>query len=103
MIRLKKVGVLSLAKFQGATSALIGLIAGIIMAVFSLVVNQFFSSFGDSIDIGGVGIFAGIGAVIGIPLLYGLIGFISGAIGGLLINIILKITGGLELFFEDDK
>ena len=35
------------------------------------------------------------------PILYGVIGFIGGAISALIYNFIAKLTGGLEFTLED--
>jgi hypothetical protein len=94
---LKSVGVLSAAKVSGALMALMGLIFGGIMALIS--------SVGIAINAQHNGpqfpAVLGIGAIVFVPIFYGIFGFIMGAIYAALYNFIAAIVGGLELEFED--
>jgi hypothetical protein len=95
---LKSVGVLSAAKVFGALMALLGLIIGGIMALISaagVAVNA--QQDGPQLP----AMFVGIGAVIFVPVFYGVVGFIMGAIYAALYNFIAGLAGGLELEFED--
>ena len=92
---LKKVGVLSVAKIMGAMQAVIGLLIGLFMgAIFSVmpmnnpdVPSWLAPSFG-------------IGAIVFAPVMYGIFGFIAGAIGGVVYNLFAGMVGGLELHLE---
>ncbi|HIH20100.1 TPA: hypothetical protein HA244_02425 [Candidatus Micrarchaeota archaeon] len=89
MAVLTKVGVMSMAKFMGAMGAIMGLIFGIIMAVF-------LSAVGTK---SGLGFFGGLG-VLGIlilPIAYGIGMFVAGAIYAFIMNVILGLVGGIEL------
>jgi hypothetical protein len=90
----RRVGVLSLAKVSGVLYALIGLIFGGLISLFSIVG----SSLGGSAakDAFG-GIMFGAAAVIIIPICYGLLGFIGSLIAGALYNVIAGMVGGIEL------
>ena len=47
------------------------------------------------------GLGVGFGFVIFAPLLYGIGGFIGGAINAVIYNVIAEITGGIRLEFDD--
>src|SRR5579862_2418598 len=84
---IKSVGVLSVAK-----------ILGLIYAPFFLLIGTLASLAGQH-----KGPFPGIFGVafaLFMPVFYGLIGFICGAIGALLYNLFAKLVGGFELELE---
>ena len=94
-----RVGPVSLAKFLGCLYSCIGLIIGLIVAVLAL----FGSAIGAAASDSGVpllGAFLGMGAVIALPILYGIIGVIGGLVVGFLFNIVASMTGGLEIGLE---
>jgi hypothetical protein len=72
---LTKIGVLSLGKVFGAIYALIGLIFGAIMTLMSLVGSSMMGNNGAI-----AGMMFGVGAIIALPIFYGIIGFIFGMI-----------------------
>ena len=93
-MRLKRIEPLSLGKLFGILYALMALIIGAFITVFSLVgiaVNS---------QAGLFGLIFGIGAIILLPIFYGIAGFLIGLIGALLYNLVAKWTGGIELEFE---
>ena len=91
MRRVSRIGVLSLGKVLGAMYGLMGLLGGIFLAIASF----FGAAFGDA---GGFGAFlGGIGAVVFLPLIYGVAGFVGGLLTGWLYNLIAGLTGGLEV------
>ncbi|MGH7784156.1 MAG: hypothetical protein ACREO5_09995, partial [Candidatus Binatia bacterium] len=51
--------------------------------------------------VGGGGVVIGIVAMIGIPIMYGIIGFIGGAIGAAVYNIFAGFVGGIEIEVEN--
>jgi hypothetical protein len=85
----KRVGVLSLAKTLGVIYAVIGLILGAFMTLFSLV--------GAAMAQSGLGILFGVGAIILLPIFYGLAGFIGGALVAFVYNFVAEFVGGIEL------
>jgi hypothetical protein len=105
MITLRRVGVFSLGKVFGVLYGLFGLLGGVFMTGISLLGMIFsgasqsayssYTSFGGNSDI--TGIITGLGAVICLPLLYGVLGFIGGIITAFFCNLALKWAGGLEL------
>ena len=90
-------GVLSAAKIGGILYAGIGLVAGVIVALISLVGG--FA--GMATDAGGasgvIGMVMGVGAIIALPVFYGVVGFLAMALSALLFNIGARVTGGLEV------
>jgi len=90
----KSVGVLSIAKILGLVQACLGLI----FAPFFLLVGVLGSLAGQqrSPFAGMFGVFF----ALFMPVLYGVIGFLTGAIGGLLYNFFAKMVGGFELEIE---
>jgi len=89
-----RVGPVSLAKFLGCLYSFIGLIIGLVLGMAAL----FGMTFGEGAPL--LGIFLGVGAVIIMPIFYGMIGFIGGLIVGFLFNIVAGMTGGLEIGLE---
>ena len=95
MKEIKKIGVLSLAKIQGLTMALMGLIVGGIYAMIGFIMGL--SGAGSSSLSGPMGFIFGIGSLVFFPVFYGIMGFVGGAIGAFFYNIIAKWIGGIEL------
>jgi len=94
----KSVGVLSVAKIFGMIYGCMGLIFLPFFLIFAVI-----GSFAGSLTGQSNNPFAGIlGIVFAIfmPLFYGAIGFIGGAIGALLYNLFAKWVGGFELELE---
>jgi hypothetical protein len=88
---IKRVGVLKLAVFQM-----------VLMAIFGVLIALLFMGFGAMIGgLGGqasaIAGAAGIAALIIFPIMYGVIGFIAGAIGGALYNLVASMIGGIEI------
>lgn len=94
MMVLKSIGVFSMGKVTGCAQALVGLIFGGFMTLLAMA----------GIAAGGQGgieaaIF-GVGAVVIMPIMFGIFGFIGGIITAVVYNIVLSLVGGLELEFE---
>jgi hypothetical protein len=87
----KSVGVLSVAKILGMIYGCLGLI----FAPFFLLVGVMGSAMGQA-NSPLAGVF-GVGFAILMPVLYGAMGFVSGAIGALLYNLFARWVGGFEL------
>jgi hypothetical protein len=95
---LKRVGVLSVGKMMGCLYAVLGLIEG---AIFSLV-SVLGATFGSHEGLFPGALF-GVLAIIFLPLIAGVIGFIGGIIVGALYNVASGMIGGIELEFEGSK
>jgi hypothetical protein len=93
MQKIKKIGVLSFAKIYGAILATIMLIVGLIATVITVLIGLFVGSIGP-----------GVGVVLGFTLagiiLYGIFGFVAGAIGSYIYNIVASKVGGIEIELE---
>ncbi len=95
MMKIKRFGVISVAKTMGAIYALLGFIGGLIILVIMLIV-------GNQADLEGFeAIVFGIGAPIILPIFYGTIGFVGGVISAVLYNMIARKIGGIEVTIED--
>jgi hypothetical protein len=79
-----------------------GLIIGVLYGLFFIIFGAAMSALGTGdATAGGLGSVAvGIGMMIGIPLMYGALGFIMGAIGALIYNVLAGIIGGVKFELE---
>ena len=93
---IKRVGVLSFAKISGAIYAILGIIIGCLFALFSLMVGAIGSAASGS-NASPYGAFFGVGAIIIFPIMYGIIGFVGGAISCALYNWLAGMIGGVEI------
>ena len=94
-IVVRRFGVLSVAKIMGVLYALIGLIVGAFISLFALVGAAFLSS--NSGMGGGASVLFGVGAIILLPILYGILGFVGGVITAALYNLLAGMIGGIEI------
>lgn len=85
----------SLGKITGAIYAVIGFIFGAIITLTFLLSGSMVGNVG-----GLAGMPFGIGAIIALPIFYGIIGFIGGIISALIFNIVTRFLGGLEIEVE---
>ena len=94
MIKVKKIGILSFAKFQAVLMSLVGLIAGVMYsfggAIYDLLSKGSFN-FGTAIAFL---------ALIGMPIIFYVIGFVAGLIQAFLYNLFVGWFGALELVIE---
>lgn len=92
---IRRVGVWSISRIYGAMSAAAGLIGGLFFASIALLGaglgprNDELPSF--------VGPLFGVGAVIFLPIFYGVLGIIAGAVGAALYNLFAGMVGGVEI------
>lgn len=93
---LKKVGVLSVAKIYAIITAVTGLLVGIIFSVIGFVVQTLTPVAEVTTGFLALGAFN----IIAMPILYGLMGFVFGALGAWLYNVLAKGIGGVELEFD---
>ena len=92
----KSVGVVSVGKMYGAISAAMGLLFGIGIALFSVLG----AGLADTTESAILGPVLGVGAVIVLPIFYGVLGFIGGVIGAALYNVFAAMVGGVEIQTE---
>jgi len=95
---------------QGVLMAALGLIIGIVYALIGgLALGMVGASGGaggasggpSGAEMAGIGLIGGLMAIILIPIFYGVLGFIAGAITALLYNLVAGWTGGIEMEFLD--
>jgi hypothetical protein len=100
---IRRFGVLSVAKMYGLLMFIFGLIFGVLYGLFFIIFGAAMSALGTGSDAttGGVSsVVVGIFMMIGIPIMYGVIGFIAGAIGALIYNAMAGIIGGVKFDLE---
>jgi hypothetical protein len=91
---LKSVGVMSVAKLMGLLYGCLGLIFAPIFLLIGLL-----GSFAGSDKTPLAGVFGVVFAIL-MPVFYGAMGFVFGAIGALLYNLLAKWVGGFEFELE---
>lgn len=103
-LKIRKLGILSVAKIYAimmfVISLLIAIPYGLIVIAFSLIGAG--TAGGDkALALGGGGVVMGLGVMIGMPIIYALMGFVFGALGALIYNIFAGIVGGIEIEVEN--
>jgi hypothetical protein len=90
---INRVGPVSCARIMGTLYAILGLIGGAFISLFALAGGM------TSERTGGVmiGPLVGVGAIVMLPIIYGLCGFIATLIGAWLYNVVAGIVGGVEI------
>jgi len=97
---LKHVGVLSVAKMSGAVYLVLGLLGGILVAGMSFL-GAFAAAGAGGNEATFLGAVLGVGAIVFLPVMYGAMGFVTGALMAALYNLAAKALGGIELVIED--
>jgi len=90
---LKRIGVLSLAKIYAVLMGVVGFVIGVVYTIMGSVLSAVTQQ-------PGIGIGMGVLGIIVMPVLYAVLGFISGAVGAWVYNLVAGWIGGLELEFE---
>lgn len=101
-LQIKKIGVLSVAKMYAAIMLVMSLLISIPYGLFVIGISLMGASAGgnNGLLVGGGGIVVGILLMVGLPIMYGAIGFVAGAIGALLYNLFAGMVGGIEIEVE---
>jgi len=103
-LRIKKLGVLSVAKIYAVMMLIIALIFsipyGLFIIIFSLTGASNMGG-NNALALGGGGVVAGILVMIGFPIMYAIFGFVGGIIGALIYNVLAGIVGGVEIEVEN--
>ena len=92
---IRRISPLSVAKIAGLLYAVIGLVIG---AVFSLIAMA-----GAAMGMGGaegppfVGLLFGVGAIIALPIFYGVLGAVVTGLMAVLYNVLAGIVGGIRV------
>jgi hypothetical protein len=94
---LNRVGPLSAGKLMAVLYALFGLIIGALMTLMAVMGGGGSADPAAAEAMGAFGPVVGVGAIVILPIVWGIIGFIGGAIGAFLYNIAARIGGGVDL------
>jgi hypothetical protein len=85
---IKRIGVFSLAKLQGVILAVLGLVIGIPLGLLMMIFGAaMMTQGGEAAAGGGVGLGLGLFYMIMLPVMYGVMGFVFGAITALVYNV----------------
>jgi hypothetical protein len=94
---IKRVSPMSVAKVSFVLYAVIGLIIGGFFALFGAAMGSLASLGGEQHTSMFPAAFFGVGAVIILPIVYGVMAAIFGAIGAFVYNIVAGWVGGIEI------
>ncbi len=92
----KSVDVFSCGKVLGCLYGLMGILVGGLFTLLSLV--GFAAGGGQQ---GAAALLFGAGAVVIVPILYGVMGFIGGMISAALYNLVAAVVGGIEIELKE--
>lgn len=98
--RLVHLDPMSVAKIYAALLATIGFIAGLLLAAALIFNSLMYASEGDIQGMVMLGL--SVAAIVVLPLLYGLLGFIVGMLVSWLFNLVAKRIGGIGMTFMDE-
>jgi len=102
-MKIKKLNVISFAKFQAVIGALLGFVAGLLYSFGGFIIdilvslNWVFTAETHGLSYGTILAF---GALIGMPLIGAIAGLILGFLEALLYNIFARLFDGLDIDFE---
>jgi hypothetical protein len=91
---IRRVHPLSIAKIAGLLYALMGLIVGVFFSLFFMAFGQQMQS---ETHMPFLGALMGAGAVITMPIFYGVLGFVTSAIAAMIYNLLAGAVGGIEI------
>jgi len=105
MEKIKKIGVFSFAKFQAFLGAIIGLICGILYSFGGLIIDVLVSNgllSSAAMETPGLsyGTVLAFGALIVMPVIFTIAGFLLGIIEAILYNLVAKWFGGIKIDFS---
>ena len=88
---LRRIGALSTGKMAGLIYGSLGIIAGALVAMFSLI--------GSAIgrELGPFSVLFGVGAIVFLPVIYAFFGFLGGMLVAVIYNAFAGMIGGIEV------
>lgn len=94
-VKLKKIGVLQMAKFQAISCAIMGLFLGIVLALYSSLIIGSPSSSSD--------LFGNTGFlwILISPITCAIFGFLTGIIGTAILNLLIRMSSGLDFKLQE--
>ena len=93
---IKRISPMSCAKVSGLLYAVIGLLVGACVSLVMMSLGSFIPQ-DEAPAAGFIGMMFGAGAIVILPIFYGVLGFIGGAIVAFAYNLIAGWTGGIEI------
>ena len=98
---IRRVGVLSVAKITGIIAAAFGLIAGVLVFLAGSLGGAA-AAMNRGVEGQGLAMVAGMGvlAIVALPVIYGIFGFIGGAIQAFVYNVAARFVGGIRIDTE---
>jgi hypothetical protein len=108
MAKFNTIRVFSFAKFQAILMTLVGLLCGILYSFGGLLIDllvsiDLLSSKTMSTPGLSYGTVLAFGALIGMPIIFAIIGFLTGVLEALLYNLFVKWFGGVKIDFEQKQ
>lgn len=102
-LKIRKLGVLSVAKIYAVMMFVISLLIAIPYGLFIIIFSLIGAGAGGdaALAIGGGGIVMGVLVMIGMPIMYAAMGFVFGALGALIYNVFSGMVGGVEIEVEN--
>lgn len=102
-LRIRKLGILSVGKIYAVMMLVISLLISVPYGVVIMIFGAAMLGQGGDAGMmaGGGSIIVGLLVMIGLPILYAIIGFISGVIAALIYNIFAGMVGGIEIEVEN--
>jgi hypothetical protein len=97
MVIVKKLGVLSVAKIEALIMAFIGLIEGILVAISGPAMQGAAAASEIPLEFQ-----LGTWAILALPIIYLIIGFVFGALGAAIYNLFAKWVGGMTMELEGE-
>jgi len=94
IVVIKKIDPFTVGKVFGVMYGILGLLFGAIFSCISLIGGAAAS---DVMGDAAVGILFGVGAIITMPILYAVMGFIVGIISSVIYNLVAGWIGGIEM------
>ena len=99
---IRRFGVFSVAKMNAIIWFIFGIIVGVMYGLFFMIFGAAMSSIapeGQGMDAMG-SVVAGVVMMVAVPITYGIIGLIAGAVGALAYNILAGMIGGIKFEIE---
>jgi hypothetical protein len=94
---IRRVGVWSIGKIAAALYSTIGLLAGLLFAGISLISTGFAEAArSEDFPVWLAPLF-GVGAIVVLPILYGILGLLIGTVGAAIYNLVAGAVGGIEI------
>ena len=93
---IRRIAPLSVAKIAGTVYGILGLIFGAMIALFSSVSSTFLAAQTRAMS-PLLGLVMGIGAIVILPVFYGVLGFLSALVFAWIYNLIASKIGGIEI------